>query len=185
MQFKPTPLSGLVLVEPTPHRDERGSFARLFCPREFAEAGLDFVPSQINLSQNRHRGTLRGMHFQAAPFAEAKLVRCTAGAIFDVALDLRPDSPTYLKWQGFELSRDNGRALLVPEGFAHGFLTLEPESDVLYQMSRLFEPGHDRGVRYDDRAFNIQWPFSPAHINPRDAAWPDYLPRNSATSAAQ
>lgn len=184
MRFGMSDLSGLVVIEAESRHDARGSFARLFCPREFAEAGVDFAPTQVNLSRNIHSGTLRGMHFQAAPFAEAKLVRCTSGAIFDVALDLRPESPTYLQWRGFELSRDNGRALLVPTGFAHGFLTLRPESDVLYQMSRLYVPGHDLGVRFDDPAFKIIWPFAPGHINARDAAWPEYHPIKAATSAA-
>ncbi|MBV1706507.1 MAG: dTDP-4-dehydrorhamnose 3,5-epimerase family protein [Hyphomicrobiales bacterium] len=184
MRFEMTDLSGLVVVEAEPHRDSRGSFARLFCPQEFAEAGLDFTPVQVNLSHNIAARTLRGMHYQEAPLAEAKLVRCTSGAIFDVALDLRPQSPTYRQWRGFELSRANARAVLVPEGFAHGFITLQPDSDVLYQMGRAFVPGHERGIRFDDPAFNIAWPFAPEAINPRDAAWPDYRPINSLSSAS-
>ncbi len=184
MRFEMTQLPGLVVIEAEPRQDSRGSFARLFCPQEFAAAGLEFTPVQVNLSHNIASRTLRGMHYQDAPFAEAKLVRCTSGAIFDVALDLRPQSATYLQWRGFELSRANGRALLVPEGFAHGFITLQPESDVLYQMGRSFVPGHERGVRFDDPAFNIIWPFAPDQINPRDAAWPDYSPIKSLSSAS-
>ena len=184
MRFEMSALNGLLVIDAEPRHDSRGSFTRLFCPQEFAAAGVDFAPMQVNLSRNIAARTLRGMHYQEAPFAEAKLVRCTSGAIFDVALDLRPDSTTYLQWRGFELSRANGRALLIPEGFAHGFITLEPESDVLYQMARCFVPGHERGVRFDDRAFNITWPFAPDHINPRDAAWPDYNPINALSSAS-
>lgn len=174
MIFTPAPLAGLYLVAPERHEDERGWFARSWCAREFAARGLDAGLAQTSLSFNRHQGTLRGMHFQRPPHAEAKLVCCVRGAIWDVALDLRPDSPTRGRWQGFELSAENGCALYLPEGFAHGFQTLQAESEVLYQISSFHAPEAAAGVRYDDPAFAIAWPLPVTSISPRDAAWPDY-----------
>jgi dTDP-4-dehydrorhamnose 3,5-epimerase len=174
MRFAETRLPGVVVVDPEPRGDERGSFARLHCPAEFATAGYPFTPVQTSLSRNPQAGTLRGLHYQAAPHAETKLVRAVRGRIFDVALDLRPDSPAYLQWVGETLSTENGRALLIPEGVAHGFLTLEPDSDVLYQISPAFEPGHEAGVRWNDPAFAIAWPAAPQLISERDANYPDY-----------
>jgi dTDP-4-dehydrorhamnose 3,5-epimerase len=174
MIFTPTRLAGLWLVEIEPRADERGHFARTWCAREFAGHGLDTRLVQTSLSFNRRRGTLRGMHFQRPPHAEVKLVRCTRGAIWDVAIDLRPQSPTYGGWQGFELSAGNAAALYIPEGFAHGFQTLADESEVFYQMSAFYAPEAAAGVRYDDPAFGIDWPLPVASIAPRDAAWPDY-----------
>ena len=176
MRFEPTIVAGVVVVDPERHADARGHFARLHCPDEFAAAGHSFVPAQTSLSHNIAAGTLRGMHYQAAPHAETKLVRAVRGRIFDVAVDLRPDSPTHLRWVSVELSADNGRAVLIPEGVAHGFVTLEPDTDVLYQISPMFQPGHDRGVRWNDPAFGIEWPMAPAVISERDVGYADYAP---------
>jgi dTDP-4-dehydrorhamnose 3,5-epimerase len=174
MRFAATEIAGVVLVDIEPHSDARGSFARLQCPDDFAAAGHSFTPAQTSLSRNPQIGTLRGMHYQGAPHAEVKLVRCVRGRIFDVAVDLRPDSPTHRRWTAAELSADNARALLIPDGVAHGFLTLEPDSDVLYQIAPRFEPGHEAGVRWDDPAFAIAWPMAPAIISDRDATYTDY-----------
>lgn len=174
MRFSETEIPGVVLVEAEPHADERGSFQRLHCPRAFADAGHPFTPAQTSLSHNIRARTLRGMHYQPAPHGETKLVRCVRGRLFDVALDLRPGSPTHRRWTATELSADNGRALLIPEGVAHGFLTLEPDTDVLYQISPMFEPGHEAGARWDDPAFGIDWPAAPEVISARDADYPDY-----------
>ena len=174
MRFTDTNIAGVVIVDTEAHEDARGAFARLQCPDAFAAAGHPFVPAQTSLSRNTHAGTLRGMHYQPAPHAETKLVRAVRGRMFDVALDLRPDSPTHRQWASAELSADNGRALLIPEGVAHGFLTLEPDTDVLYQISPAFRPGHDAGVRWDDPAFGIAWPSPPKTVSDRDASYADY-----------
>jgi dTDP-4-dehydrorhamnose 3,5-epimerase len=174
MRFSATSIPGVVVVELEPRTDERGAFARLHCPEEFAAAGHPFVPAQTSLSRNPAAGTLRGLHYQPAPHAETKLVRCVRGRIFDVAVDLRPGSPTHRRWTAAELSAESGRALLVPQGVAHGFLTLEPDSDVIYQIAPAYAPGHEAGVRWDDPAFAIAWPAPPALISPRDAGYPDY-----------
>jgi len=174
MRFTPSAIAGVVVVDIEPRTDERGAFARLHCPDEFAAAGHPFEPAQTSLSRNPHAFTLRGMHYQAAPHAEVKLVRVVRGRIFDVAIDLRPDSPTYCKWTATELSAENGRAVLIGEGLAHGFLTLEADTDVLYQISPKFEPGREAGVRWNDAAFGIVWPQTPALISARDAAYHDH-----------
>jgi dTDP-4-dehydrorhamnose 3,5-epimerase len=172
MKFERTELPGVIRILPEPIADERGFFARLFCPEEFAAAGCAFAPVQMSLSRNRAALTLRGMHFQAPPFAEAKIVRAVRGAIHDVVVDLRPESPAYRRWTVATLSAENGEALLIPEGCAHGFLTLEDETDVLDQIDRLYTPGHARGLRYDDPALAIAWPAAPRVIAPADLAWP-------------
>jgi dTDP-4-dehydrorhamnose 3,5-epimerase len=174
MRFTETEIAGVVLVDAVSHADARGLFARLHCPEEFAAAGHPFDPAQTSLSRNPKAGTLRGMHYQPAPHAETKLVRCVRGRIFDVAVDLRPDSPTHRRWIGTELSAKNLRAFLIPPGVAHGFLTLEPDTDVLYQIAPRFEAGHEAGVRWHDPAFAIAWPQAPALISERDATYPDY-----------
>lgn len=174
MRFTETEIPGVVLVDVEPRTDDRGAFARLHCPDEFGAAGHPFEPAQTSLSRNPTAGTLRGMHYQPAPHGETKLVRCVRGRIFDVAVDLRRDSPTFRRWTAAELSADNARALLIPEGVAHGFLTLEPDTDVLYQISPRFAPGHEAGVRWDDPAFGIRWPARPELIADRDATYPDY-----------
>ncbi len=174
MIFTPTQLDGLWLVEMERRVDERGYFARAWCAREFAEHDLEARLAQVSLSFNPRRGTLRGMHYQRPPHAEAKLVRCVRGAIWDVAIDLRVRSPTRGRWQGFELSAENGRALYIAEGFAHGFQTLAADTEVLYLISAFHAPDAAAGVRYDDPAFAIPWPLPVSCISPRDAAWPDY-----------
>jgi dTDP-4-dehydrorhamnose 3,5-epimerase len=177
MIFIATPIDGAFVIEPDRFDDERGHFARTYCAQEFAEHGLDPAVAQCSTSFNARAGTLRGMHYQSDPHAEAKLVRCTRGAIHDVALDLRRDSPTYLRWHAVQLSEDDGGALFVPTGCAHGFQTLSDRSEVLYQISVPYEPAAARGVRWDDPAFAIDWPEPPANgrtISERDASYPDY-----------
>ena len=174
MRFVPTPIAGVIRVEADPHRDDRGLFARLHCPDEFAAAGIDFSPAQMSVSRNPTAGTLRGMHYQAAPHAETKLVRVTAGRAFDVAVDLREGSETYRQWTAVELSAENLTAIFIPEGVAHGFLTLEPDTDVLYQIAPAYRPGFDAGVRWDDPAFGIAWPETPTLISARDAGYGDF-----------
>lgn len=175
MKFGEVGLAGVRVVEPERLADERGFFARTWCRREFEAAGLDPNLVQCSISYNRRRGTLRGMHYQVAPSAEAKLVRCTAGAVYDVALDLRRDSPTYKQWRGVELTADNRLALYIPAGLAHGFLTLRDDTEVLYQMSEFFAPEHARGVRWNDPAFGIQWPGEVTVISERDRSYPDFV----------
>jgi dTDP-4-dehydrorhamnose 3,5-epimerase len=172
--FLPTALPGAFVVEMEKREDARGFFARSWCVREFEEHGLNPRLVQCNASFNRTRGTLRGMHYQVAPFAEAKLVRCTSGAIHDVILDLRPDSPAYLRHVVAELSAANHRALYVPEGCAHGFQTLADDTEVFYQMSEFHSPGHARGVRWDDPAFGLPWPQDERIIAERDRGYPDF-----------
>jgi dTDP-4-dehydrorhamnose 3,5-epimerase len=172
MRFLPLELPGAFLIETEPVRDERGSFARTFCAREFEEHGLDPRIAQCNVSRNARRGTLRGMHFQAPPHAEAKLVSCARGAIHDVVVDLRPGSPTWRRWAGVRLDADDGRLLYVPPGTAHGFLTLADDSTVLYQMSVAYVPEAARGVRWDDPLLAIEWPEPPLLVSARDRAFP-------------
>ena len=175
MRFEPTDIAGVVLVRPERHADGRGYFARTWCQDEFAAAGLNPRVVQRNVSFNQAVATLRGMHYQRAPHAEAKLVTCISGAIFDVAVDLRPDSPTYRRWVGAELRAASGTMLYIGEGCAHGFLTLEPESTVEYLMSTVFEPTAAAGVRWDDAAFGIHWPCPPRVMAERDRTWPDFV----------
>lgn len=174
MRFTPTALEGLVVVEIERREDPRGFFARSWCAEEFARAGLDPRVAQCNVSFNEKPGTLRGMHWQADPHGEAKLVRCTAGAIYDVAVDIRPDSPTFRQWLGFELSAANHRALFIPMGFAHGFQALEPASEVFYQMSVAYVADAARGARWNDPAFAIRWPLADPIVSERDARYPDF-----------
>ncbi|MDH7796124.1 MULTISPECIES: dTDP-4-dehydrorhamnose 3,5-epimerase family protein [unclassified Beijerinckia] len=175
MRFAATKIAGVTLITLEPHRDERGFFARIYCPEEFAAAGIDFTSTQINLSRNPARHTLRGLHYQDAPFAEAKVVRPVRGSIYDVAVDLRRDSATYGQWVAQELSAERGDALYIAEGLAHGFLTLEPDTDVVYQMGRPYVPGQARGLRYDDPALAISWPAAPAMIGTQDLNWPAFV----------
>jgi dTDP-4-dehydrorhamnose 3,5-epimerase len=177
MKFHETPLPGVWLIEPELLDDERGWFARTFDRDEFRARGLNPEVVQCNASHNAKRHTLRGMHYQAEPHGESKLVRCVSGAIFDIALDLRRDSTTYLAWHGVELSAENGHALYVPAGLAHGFQTLCDNSDVLYQMGQPYVPEAARGVRFDDPAFAIEWPEARDRIvSERDAAYADFAP---------
>lgn len=175
MIFTPTALGGATIVEIERLEDARGHFARTFCEREFAARGLAARMVQSNTSFTRRAGTLRGMHFQAAPHAEDKLVRCTRGAIWDAIIDLRPQSPTWCRWIGVELSESNGRMLVVPQGFAHGYVTLTDDVVVDYQISEFFAPEAARGVRHDDPAFGIEWPVPVRSMSERDASWPDYV----------
>lgn len=172
LTFHATDLHGVILVESGEHRDERGGFSRLFCVQAFADAGIDFTLSQMNLSTNHRRHTLRGMHYQAAPHEEAKIVRVVSGTVYDVVMDMRRDSPTCGKWQGFRLDAASRKALYIPKGCAHGFLTLEDDTTVLYQMDAPFVPGTARGLRYDDPAFGAVWPAEPEVISPKDLDWP-------------
>lgn len=172
MKFHETELADARLIEPERHADDRGYFARVACVAEFAAAGIEADYPQASVSHNARAGTLRGMHFQRDPYAEAKVVRVTRGALFDVIIDLRPASPTFRRWQGFELSAENGRMLYIPKGFAHGFLTLEDETDMLYLITPAFVPGHGDGVRFDDPAFAIDWPREITVIAAKDREWP-------------
>jgi dTDP-4-dehydrorhamnose 3,5-epimerase len=173
--FKETQLRGAFLIEPEQLADQRGFFARSFCVREFEAHGIDSRVAQCNISYNAKKATLRGMHYQAPPHAEVKLVRCTRGALYDVIIDLRAESATYLKSYGTQLDSDNRRMLLIPEGFAHGFITLEDRTEVFYQMSEFFDAGSARGVRWDDPAFGIRWPIDPQVISERDRTYPDFM----------
>ena len=176
MRFEPTAVAGVLLVEPERHQDERGFFARTWCADELAAAGLDPRLAQTSVAFNHVRGTLRGLHYQVPPHAEAKLVRCTSGALFDVAVDLRPDSPTFRRWVGVELTPESGRALYIPAGCAHGCQTLADRTEVLYHISAAHHPASARGVRWDDAAFGIAWPLPVAVIAARDRDYPDLDP---------
>jgi dTDP-4-dehydrorhamnose 3,5-epimerase len=172
MKYTETSLAGAYIVEPDFHEDSRGFFARTFCSREFGEKGLARVFVQCSVSMTRERGTLRGLHFQLAPAAEAKLVRCTAGALYDVIVDLRPNSETYLQHVGVELTARNRRSLYVPEMFAHGFQTLEGDTEVFYQISAFYAPDLARGMRFDDPKLGIKWPLSVTTMSEKDRHWP-------------
>jgi len=174
MIFKETKLKGAYIIELEPLEDERGFFARSFCQKEFEEHGLNPRIVQCNISYNKKKGTLRGMHYQITPYQEAKLVCCTKGAIYDVIIDLRKDSPTLKQWIAVELTAENRRMLYVPEGFAHGFQTLKDDTVVFYQMSEFYHPECARGVRWDDSVFGIIWPIAPGIISERDRVYPSF-----------
>jgi dTDP-4-dehydrorhamnose 3,5-epimerase len=174
MFFQKTKIEGVVEVHLDRKTDERGFFARSWCRKEFEDAGLDSRLVQCSISFNRQRGTLRGMHYQAAPFAETKLVRCTQGAICDVILDLRADSPTFKQWVAVTLTAENRNSVYIPEGCAHGFLTLADDTEIFYQMTEYFHPEAAHGVRWDDPAFGIEWPEKVAVISERDKMLPDF-----------
>ncbi len=171
MIFTETKLKGAFLIKPELHEDERGFFARTWCAREFEAHGLNPKLVQCSISFNKTKGTLRGMHYQAPPFEEAKLVRCTRGAIYDVIIDLRRDSKTLKQWVAAELSADNHLMFYIPEGMAHGFQTLYDNTEVFYQISEFYHPDSLGGVRWDDPAFSIEWPIEQKKISPRDASW--------------
>jgi len=173
MRFCKTAIDGVVTVELDAAEDERGFFARTYCDEEFARAGVAMQPRQMNVSHNFQALTLRGLHFQEAPHGESKLVQCIRGRVFDVVVDLRPASPSYRKWEGLELAPETRRLLFVPEGCAHGFLTLEDSSDLLYVMGHPFVAHAARGIRWNDPAFGIVWPYAPKIISSRDAGYPD------------
>jgi dTDP-4-dehydrorhamnose 3,5-epimerase len=172
MRFTETVISGAWVIDPDPHEDDRGRFMRAWCAREFAEHGLDFLPVQANMGYSLHKGTIRGMHFQKAPALEAKLVRCTRGSIYDVVLDLRPESSSFGRWYAIELSADNGRMLFVPERCAHGCQTLEDRTEIYYMASEFYAPDLAHGVRFDDPAFGIQWPYTATAVSEQDRNWP-------------
>lgn len=177
MRFADTPIKGAFVLEIEPRRDERGHFARTFDRAEFRRRGLASSFAECSVSFNERRGTLRGLHYQVNPHPEAKLVRCTRGRIHDVIVDLRPRSPTRGRWHAVELGAENGRLLYIPEGVAHGFLTLEPRSEVYYEISAPYAPACARGIRWDDPAFAIRWPAPPEVISERDRSYPDYAGR--------
>ena len=172
MIFRETTLKGAFVIEMEKFEDERGFFARAWCQREVEANGLISRVTQTNISFNKKRGTLRGMHYQVAPYEQIKLVRCTRGVIYDVIIDLRPDSPTFRKWTGVELTAENYTMLYVPENFAHGFQTLENNTEATYQVSQFYSPESERGVRYDDPVFQVEWPLPVEVISEKDIAWP-------------
>lgn len=176
MIFTETTLKGAFIIDLKKHEDARGFFARSWCQREFEEQRLDARVAQCNISYNKRKGTIRGMHYQLLPFAESKLVRCTQGAIFDVIVDLRPDSPTFSKWLGVELTAKNHKMLFVPMRFGHGFQTLTDHTEVFYQMSEFHAPAQARGFRWNDPLFKIHWPEAVSLISEKDRAYDDCNP---------
>jgi dTDP-4-dehydrorhamnose 3,5-epimerase len=179
MLFKETRVKGAFVVELEKRGDDRGFFARAFCRKEFEAQGLDFNPVQANVGASRLRGTLRGLHYQVRPHEEKKLVRCTAGALFDVVVDLRSGSPSCKQWFGVELTAENHKMLYVPEGCAHGYLTLADRTEIFYLVSEFYSPGAERGVRWNDPAFGIDWPPVEALVmSEKDAGWPDFADQN-------
>ncbi|WP_045216466.1 dTDP-4-dehydrorhamnose 3,5-epimerase [Desulfonatronovibrio magnus] len=174
MKIITTSLNGAFIITPERINDERGFFARVFCRRELEKIGLIPDVVQCNISFNLKRGTLRGLHFQKSPYGEVKIIRCTSGAVFDVLVDLRSDSATYLKWFGTTLSHDNRKMIYAPKGFAHGYLTLKDNSEVFYQVSEFYSPDHEAGVRWDDPLFKISWPEPVSLISKKDSSYPDY-----------
>ena len=185
MIFTEIEFKGVYIVEWHKLEDERGYFARSWCQHEFETHGLDSRLVQCNISFNRKKGTLRGMHYQLPPFAETKLVRCTRGAVYDVIVDLRPDSPTCSRWVGVELTPDNGKMLYVPRGFAHGFQTLEDDTEVFYQMSEFYAPEYARGVRWNDSQFKVIWPSQVTVISKRDQEYADFEPTEFSSSGSK
>jgi dTDP-4-dehydrorhamnose 3,5-epimerase len=174
--FTATPLPGAFVIEPEPIPDARGLFARTWCQRELAARGLETRLAQCSTSFNKRKGTLRGMHFQTPPFAETKIVRCTRGSIYDVIIDLRPQSRTYMRHFGAILTADNRKSMYIPTGCAHGFQTLEDDTEVFYSISEFYSPEHSRGVRWDDPAFGIAWPPDEQTLSDRDRSYPDFRP---------
>lgn len=174
MKFTDTPLAGVKVVDLEMRGDERGFFARQFCEDEFKAAGLPSSFVQVNTSGSSFKGTLRGLHYQLPPYAETKALRCIRGKIWDVALDVNPASPTFGQWFGEELSAENHKMLVIPEGYAHAFLTLTDDVEVMYFVTNKYNPGAERGVRWNDPKFSIEWPIDPSVISDKDANWPDF-----------
>lgn len=178
MKFQETSLAGAFIIELDRIEDNRGFFSRSFCVEEFDKHGLNTPVNQCNISFNKHAGTLRGMHYQLAPYGEAKLIRCTKGSVYDVIVDLRRDSTTYLDWISIELNEKNHKMIYVPEGFAHGFQTLENDVEMFYQMSEFYNAESASGVRWNDPVLNIEWPLTEPSVSEKDAAYPDIVARN-------
>lgn len=174
MKFHPTPLKDAHLIEPELRGDARGFFARVFCVNEVVGAKLETRVAQINNSLTAKKGTLRGLHYQLPPASEVKIVRCIRGALFDVIIDLRPDSPTFKQWFGAELTAENRLMMYVPRGFAHALLTLEDDTEAFYLVSEFYSPDNERGLRWNDPAFAVKWPIAPQEISDKDAKWPDF-----------
>ena len=172
MKFIQTPLEGAYVVELEKREDERGFFARAFCVDEFAEHGLKTEIKQSNLSGSVQKGTTRGLHYQVAPMAEVKFIRCIKGSVFDVLVDMRPESPTYKQWFGLKLSEQNQTAIYIPEGFAHGHQTLEDNSQIMYLTTQVYSPEHERGIRWNDPAIGVEWPLEPTVVSDKDQSWP-------------
>lgn len=181
MHFNATPIHGAFVIEPQRIGDERGFFARLWCERELADHGLETTVRQTNIGSSTRRATLRGLHYQRDPHAEVKLIRCPRGAVYDVIVDLRPESPSYRQWYGVELDAGNCRALYVPAGCAQGYITLTDDTEIYYHTSRFYTPQAATGVRWDDPAFAIDWPLEPAVISEADRNWPDFAPAADKT----
>lgn len=175
MHFIETELKDAFIIEPEPIEDERGFFARIFCEEEFKKRGINFKIVQCNISFNKKKGIIRGMHYQIPPYEEAKIVYCIRGAIYDVIIDLRSNSPTYKKWIAVELSAENRRMLYIPKGFAHGFQTLKDNTELFYLMSEFYHPEYAQGIRWDDPAFRIKWPLKRVIIKERDKNFPDFM----------
>ncbi|MBA7705193.1 dTDP-4-dehydrorhamnose 3,5-epimerase [subsurface metagenome] len=182
MRFIPTKLNDAYIIEFESIVDNRGFFARTFCEKEFRKKGLTSHFVQCNIAWSNAKSTLRGMHYQIAPHSEVKMVRCTRGAIYDVIIDLRPDSPTYCKWSAVELTPNDNKMLYVPEGFAHGYQTLEPDTEVSYWMSNFYSPDAQRGIRWNDPAFGIHWPIPDPILSEKDLSYPDFEPQKKAKS---
>lgn len=175
MKFQKAPLNDAFVIELEPFVDDRGEFARGFCQREFEAHGLNPNIAQANLSTSKFKGTMRGLHYQIAPHAESKLVRCVRGSLFDVIVDTRKESSTFGKWFGEELTAKNGKAMYVPEGFAHAFLTLEDDTQAIYLASNFFHPEAERGIRFDDPNIRIEWPIEPTTVSDKDRNWADFV----------
>lgn len=185
MKFHPTPLLGAHTIELEKRGDDRGFFARMFCAEEFRGAGLIVNFVQMNNSLSAKRGTLRGLHFQLAPAAEVKVIRCVGGALWDAIIDLRPDSPTYCQWFGAELTAENRVMMYCPRGFAHAILTLTDDAEAIYIVSNGYAPKQERGIRFDDPKFGVEWPIAPAEISEKDREWPDFDPEFHGTARLQ
>lgn len=184
MIFHETTLKDAMLIDLERRGDDRGFFARTYCQKEFSAKGLDVNYTQQNTSSSVYKGTLRGMHFQKAPHGETKLIRCLKGAIVDIIIDIRPDSPTYMKWEAFELNDENKRMLYVPKGFAHGFQTVSDHVEVTYLVDGFYEPKAEGGVRWNDPAIGIQWPLEPTVMSDKDKSWPDFSDETGASFRA-
>jgi len=182
MKFHATPLRGAFTIELEKRGDERGFFARAFCQHEFEAAGIPMPIVQINNSLSAKAGTLRGMHYQLPPAAEIKVVRCIRGALYDVIIDLRPDSPTFARWFGAELSAENRLMMYAPQGFAHGFISLTDDTETFYLTNAFYAPREERGVRFDDPRFGVVWPRTPVDVSPKDRTWPDFDPAFHGTA---